>query len=316
MKRTVVLCAGILMVALIPGLASAQGSLLPGFPSFGSNGCGSCYGGIGGVAIGADVAYVGYSRSTTFELTSQGQGLLLGHTNFRQGYPVHGIQLSGMATVSANDRVTLIARGTWLLPWNGESYETRGMSGGILRLERTWTTSTQWWTAEGAGAWALNDLSAVVAGLRYDSLQTNFSDPTEPSFFLGQTGDADLQVDLWIPYVGAIVQQGPVRFGVIGFPWVPGHMRYRETHFFARLSGSGTVKNGYFLEAFGEFNTSLMVATAGIFAKWTLVRVKASGSADDKIIADGSLNDTFDLVFDRPNWILGAQAALSFSSPF
>ena len=318
MKRLVVL-ASLLVLALVPGFASAQSWLLPGLPalpSFGGNGCGSCPGGLGGVSIGADVAYVGYSRSTTFELTSQGQGVLAGGTDFRQGYPVHGIQLSGMATTAPNDRMTLFARGTWLLPWNGESFETTAF--GAARPERTWTTSTQWWTAEGAGAWTLNGASAVVAGLRYDSLQTNFSDPTEPNVIFGQIGEADLQVNLWIPYVGIVVQQGPAKFGVIGTPWVPGHVRYRQTHFTTvRMSGSGAVRNGYFLEAFGELNANLMGATAGLFAKWTLVHTRSVASVSDRVGGGVILgNDTFDITFDRPNWILGAQAALKFNSPF
>ena len=316
MKRSVVLCASLLVLALIPGLASAQGWLLPGLPSFGGNGCGSCYGNLGGVSIGGDVAYVGYSRATVIDFTAQGPGLIIGGERaWKQSYPVHGIQLSGMATAAANDRVTLIARGTWLFPWNGESFEEYNFGGGFGQ-GRHWSTSTQWWTVDGAGAFAFSGSAAAIGGLRYDSFMTNFKDPSDQFGINGRAGDeADVQASLWIPYGGVLVHHGGAKFGVIGFPWVPGTIKYGQTigGTNVRLNGSGAVKSGYFLEAFAEFNANLMGASAGVFAKYTYVRAKAQVDMDRSPSTD---NDTFDVVLDRPNWIFGAQAKLNFSSPF
>ena len=316
MKRSVVLCAGILILALIPGFASAQGWLLPGLPSFGGNGCGSCYGNLGGVTIGGDVAYVGYPRSTKVEFVSQAAGA--GMFNWRHGYPVHGIQLSAMATASPNDRVTAIARGTWLLPWNGESFENYDVGAG--GVERKWTSSTQWWTAEGAGAYAINGLSAVVVGLRYDSFQTSFKDPSDATFASLSGQEADLQVNLWIPYAGVIANQGRVKFGIIASPWVPGHLKYGQTNSLifvtnGRLEGSGTVRSGYFLETWGEFNVNLMGAAAGLFVKYTYVHCRVEDSLNTAFSVFTS-NGGLEITFDRPNWIVGAQAALNFNSPF
>lgn len=320
MRKLVVLLVSLVVLAWVPGFASAQGWLLPGLPSlpsFGGSGCGSCYGNLGGLTIGGDVAYVGYSRATTWEVTSQGPGVFNGLNDIKQSFPVHGIQLSADATASLSDRLTVIGRGTWLLPWNGQTFEDSRLNARGLAAERRWSTTMQWWTLEGAGAWAINPMSAIVGGLRYDSFQTTFKDPSDAAGFFGQIGEADLEVHLWLPYVGVVVQQGAARFGVIGLPWTPGTMRYRRTDFnIARLAGNGTVKSGYFLEAFAEFNANLMGATAGLFAKWTMVRTRSVTSLDDTVLGNGIVGDTFDVTFSRQNWILGAQAALTFNSPF
>ena len=322
MRGSVVLFAFLLILSLVPGLGSAQGWLLPSLPSLGGNGCGSCGEPGKAVTVGADIAYVGYSRSTTVNFTAQGLGLF-GLLEWRHGYPVHGIQLSGMATAAPNDRVTLIARGTWLLPWNGESFENYKFAdeeGDFGYLERKWTARTQWWTAEGTAAYGVNSASAVVAGVRYDSFMTNFKDPSNTNIpdFGTPNDEADLQVSLWIPYAGIVVHQGSAKFGVIGSPWLPGNVRYRQTLNFDtdRLSGSGAFSNGYFVEVWGEFSVNLTGATAGLFAKYTYVHGRAVASVDDIFQTPPNANDTVDITFDRPNWIFGAQAALSFNSPF
>jgi len=320
MKRSVVLCAGILILALIPGLASAQGWLLPGLPglpSFGSSGCGSCYDNLGGLTIGGDVAYVGYPRATTVEFVSQVTTGVVTQFNWKHGYPVHGIQLSATAIASPNDRITAIARGTWLLPWNGESFENYEF--GAAKAERKWTAKTQWWTVEGAGAFSMNAWGAIVAGLRYDSLQTSFKDPSEATLlsFVGQ--EADLQVNLWIPYAGVIARQGRVTFGIIGSPWVPGHLRYGQTNSLifvpnSRLEGSGSTRSGYFFETWAEFNVNLMGAAAGLFAKYTYVHVRVEDSLTSAFSVFTN-SGQLEITFDRPNWIFGAQATLNFRSP-
>jgi len=320
MKRRVVLCAGVLMLALIPGLASAQGWLLPGLPSlpsFGGSGCGSCYGNLGGMTIGGDVAYVGYSKSASVDFVAQGPGIG-GIVQWRQGFPVHGIQLSGIAAVSPSSIVTLFGRGTWLLPWNGESFEEYRP----LSASRNWSTSQQWWTAEGAGAYWFSASAAILGGLRYDSFMINFKDPSDVALIAGLPGDeADFQLSAWIPFGGVLVQQGAAKFGVIGFPWVPATVRYRQTigaaiPGAARISGSGSLTDGYFFEAFAEFGVNLMGATAGLFVKWTVVHGRSSLSMDENFNGLGFASDTFQLSLDRQNWILGAQATLNFRSPF
>jgi len=290
--------------------------LLPGLPSFGGSGCGSCYDNLGGLTIGGDVAYVGYSRSTTVEFVSQAVGGLA--FNWRHGYPVHGIELSATATASPNDRVMVIARGTWLLPWNGESFENYQL--GAAPFERKWSTSTQWWTVEGAGAFAINAWGSIVAGLRYDAFQTSFKDPSAATIPSLPGQEADIHVNLWIPYIGVITQQGVARFGIIAAPWAPpGHIRYGQTTSIAfvpggRLEGSGNVKSGYFFETWAEFNVNLMGANAGVFAKYTYVHVRAQDSLTTLIEVPGTTSG-LEITFDRPNWIFGAQATLYFRSP-
>lgn len=325
MKRSVVLCVGIFALVLVPGIASAQGWLAPGLPalpSFGGNGCGSCYGGLGGLMIGADVAYVGYSRATKLEFVSSTVEPAI--FNWRHGYPVQGIQLSADVVAAPNDRIAFIGRGTWLLPWNGQSFENFNSNGLFGTAERKWSTNLQWWTLEGAGAIAMNGLSAVLVGLRYDSFQTRFKNPSGATFTSLPNEEADLQVNFWIPYAGVVVHQGFAKFGIIAAPWVPGNLKYGQTLNGAtgvllspRVDGSGTLRSCYFFETWGEFTTNVLGFGTALFVKYTLIHARVEDSLSsffsNAAVEVGSRQ--LEITFDRPNWIVGAEATLNFNSP-
>jgi hypothetical protein len=124
-----------------------------------------------------------------------------------------------------------------------------------------------------------------------------------------------------MPYVGLLAKYGKaVRAGVLGFPYVPGHIRYGETlgGLEPRIKVSGPISKSYFFEAFAECGAELMGAKMGFFAKWTYVHCKAGTDAaaeDPHPVNPENRYDSVDVTFDRRNWIVGGVVGLDFISP-
>jgi len=316
MRRLFLVLLTVVAVASLQGLVSAQGFLPPGLPNLGfGGGSGYASGPAGLASVGADVAYVGYPRSTTVEFTAQGPGIG-GTVAIKHGIPLQGIRVSGDTSYTLNDRLTVMGAATWLFPWAGESDEL--YNGGAA--ERKWSSKPQWWTIEGAGAFAMNGSTAFLGGLRYDSFEVNFNNASDINGILGLASDeADLRLTSWIPFVGVLAHHGAAKFGLLGTPWLLGSAKYGQTigGTNVRYNGSGNIKSGYFLEAFGEYGMNMAGAAVALFVKWTCVHGTSTLDLDrDPSIPGPATTDTFDLSVDRQNWIFGATASLSFYTPF
>jgi len=312
MKRLVVLLVSILVLAWVPGLVSAQGFLPPGLPSLGSGGS-SYYGYDKQITVVGDIGYVCQSHAADLSFEAEGAGFLpLGANGWKQSFPVQGALLGATASFATGGGLTFLGRGTWLFASGGESYENYKFGAGAG--ERKWGAKPQWWTLEGAAAYGLNGSSAVIGGLRYDSFEVSFDNPSNYTIAGLPTDQADLRFSAWIPFAGVVAKHGGAKFGLVGSPWLPGSLKYGQTlgGTGVRYDGSGAMQSGYLLEAFGEYAVNLAGVSAGLYAKWTL----AHGTT--KITADrlgGTESDTFSVSLERQNWILGASAAMSFYSP-
>jgi hypothetical protein len=273
----------------------------------------------GGLAF--EIGYTGDRRGVALDFTTD-EGFGRAFPNWRLKYPLQGLWLGLSASLPVNERLSFIASGSWLVPSNQESDEEQFFTGARPTLLRNWRTSIQWYTAGAGAALSWDGPVTLLGGFRYDSFETNFDDPAEVYFVGGlPTDEADVRVNLYIPYVGLVARYGSVvRAGFIGFPYVPGHIRYGETlgGLEPRIKVSGPISQSYFFEAFAECGTELMGANIGFFAKWAYVHAKAGTDA----IAEGSdpqnpenRYDSVDVTFDRRNWIVGGAVGLQFISP-
>jgi hypothetical protein len=243
--------------------------------------------------------------------------------NFRHTFPVEGLWLGLSAMIPMSEQMTLMATGSWLFPSNGRSDEEYVFPFGDDG-SRTWRSSIQWYTLGIGGAFSIEGPVAVLAGFRYDSFEAGFSDP-ENVFGIASlpSDEADFRVSLYMPYVGLMAGLGStVRVGFIGFPYLPGDVRYGQTVGAAdpstsRAEASGAVSNGYFMEIFAEYGINLMGANIGVFGKWEYLRASASLDIDAAFIGLGALtvNDTVDVGFYRQCWTIGGKFALDFVSP-
>jgi hypothetical protein len=331
----------VILISTAPCLVSAQG--FPGLPSIGgmfgrSTGyCGekSCD---PGPSLALEVGYTGDRRGATVDITTD-TGFGIAFPNWRYNYPLQGLWLGLTANIPVGDRLSFTASGSWLVPSNQRADEEQIFYTGIQpTFVRKWATSIQWYTLGAGAALSLEGPVSVVGGFRYESFETKFHDP-EAIFFVNNspTDEAEVQVNLYLPYVGLVMGLGSgssascgsceiwdpkVQVGLIGFPYTPGEIKYAETiiELEPRFSVSGPVSNGFFMEAFLNCNCGIGVsgANVGFFAKWSYVHAKAGATADAEdtaIVNPENRADSADLTFDRRNWTIGAIFDVNFVSP-
>jgi hypothetical protein len=244
-----------------------------------------------------------------------------GLNNFRHTFPVQGLWLELSGMMPLNDRVSLFAAGSWLVPVNGKSDEDYVFFNWGDRKGR-WQTSIQWYTLDGGGAFSSDGPVAVVAGFRYDSFEAGFSDPERIVEILSLPSDeANFWFGLYIPYVGLVTGWGStLRVGFIGFPYLPGEVKYGQTVGAAqpstvRVDASGAVSDGYFMEIFAQGGADVGAANIGLFGKWEYLRARATLDLDARFLGTQTLNDSVDLGFYRQCWTVGCELTLDFVSP-
>jgi hypothetical protein len=319
MKRVAVLCVGILLLAFVPAVVSAQG-LLPGLPAFGGVfGSGSACGEPPCPGLGPLVGYVGWmpaeNRNVGFGV---GGGPLAGIFQLDQGYNQRGLWLGLQESACLSNWLGFMATGWYLIPSNDTS--TAVYNNGILGT-RSWDTSTQWWFVD--GAFLIGGpcgLSAIV-GLRFDYYNTQFTNSNPFSTFgLGLLGDgATVNSQGWIPLFGTqyafTSSTTNLTVRVVGVPALLGNVKYTE-----RIGGlgaagsaefSGTYNNGYFLEVFSEYSRTFGGGGVGVFARWNMTH----GNSDQDLTLDGLGSSGFTLGLNRTSWTLGASFSLNFNTP-
>ncbi len=248
-----------------------------------------------------------------------------GVNNVTFQYPVEGLWMGASVTCvgpgrgflasDPGDGLCLTLGASWLFPNNKEASETvNGGSG-----SRTWSPKTQWYTLEGSISGCPVANFSLIGGFRYDSFSTKFADPASQVDFGASlpTDEAELILNSYIPYLGALLKQGAVKVGVIGFPWAWGRVESRETigGSFVRYESVGNYRNAYFLEAFAEFGGQVGVVQLSAFATYTLLH--ATGNIDFNRKPIGGVGETTPNTFslDRQNWIVGGKALIGFNSP-
>ena len=338
MKRGILLLS-ILVLAFVPAVASAQGFLggaipsLPGLPSLGGffgsgGGCGACeepspislsgtvawnYEAIDLNCSTLDYQYAGFGA---FKHTYKFNGLQLGLTGVavsRTGFGVWG-NFNILATGSTKDP---------------ENYN-EGFGAGYFQGTRYWTAKNDTYSFTGVGFYNVFNTACVLGGFRWDHLETTFDRPTwTPGVTSSLGGDeATLTVNVYQPFVGAMVDQGGasrvMRIGFIAWPQVYGNVEYGQTFGAlgtgSRLDGmSSKVNEGYFWEIFAEYGLKeqrFLGAAFGLFASWTQYHLKGRLNSDlDQIGAASFGSDRFDISLHRNSWTVGGKLEIPLAIP-
>jgi hypothetical protein len=327
MKRVAVLCVGILVLAFVPAVVSAQG-FLPGLPAFG--------GFLGGPytcgekpfpRVGAPVLYVGWMegpRGTSFGADTDGLGLG-GLRKLTQRYDNRGVWFGLSDTVTLTDRLGFVASGWYLVPSNTVSQQVFNDGDGSYPLfGRSWNTNSQWWFVDGLFAFGpCCGPASLLVGLRYDYFTTRFQDPpfaniAAPPVVNGDLPDeADVTSQGWIPLIGVqVAYEGAaskLAVRAVGFPTTLGSAKYSETILVTnRVEATGTYNGGSFLEVFAEYSRKFGGADVGVFGRWNNLQGRSDLSVD-LLPAGGS--QTFKLGLSRSSWTLGGSFSLSFNTP-
>ena len=324
MRRVSFLTLSVIVLLLAPTLVSAQGLFGIGLPWLSNWGgilsgpsgdsglkcCPSVYVGyeIGqgrdrkpfnfGLDINPNLPGITYQLNTDF---SDPGGLWLGISNYCQ----------------IADRLGVMASGWYLFPAHGDAEEIYGFPN-VAAGNRIWSTSRSWGWIDGAMVLGPPYGMNLIAGFRWDSYSVRFSNPTPANPPLPARGrpldEADLTMNSYIPLIGTQFCCGEPCCGllmrVVGFPWVPGNLRYGETGFLgiaSRLRAEGNYDRAYFLEVFSEYSRNCSgFVCLGVFARWNYLDVR------------GHPNEALHVGFGpiRSSWTVGGKFTVSFDTPF
>jgi hypothetical protein len=343
MKRTI---AFFLLILFLPAVASSQTyEWISGFnaiPGVSRIFDGSMY---GGISTEIFAGYVGNRRGLTFafEPAEDSLGGPYGNLEYfgsRMSYSVSGL----IAGMSCRKRIgtglAIALRASCIVPNTVkvlDEYQWTHFVQGARRQSREWNGKTQWWNAEVGADFPLTDAFLMLAGFRYDSLQTHFSDPTSMLNASGNrrgfpSDEADVTINCYIPYVGIRSEFGSanssVKAGFIGTPWMPGDMDYKNTlvgerrrirpPLLKRFEAAESFESGYFLEIFGEYAVRIAGFTAGLFGKYNLIHAETAPQKSLNTSGDGLRildEEPFSFSLYRDLWIVGGNVSMDFSLP-
>lgn len=258
-------------------------------------------------------------QGETFEFKAK-DSYPAGLHEFTHKQGVSGLWIKREWESALSDRCVFAASGSYLRPMSRASLQSYDRS----TLQRTWSAKTQWWNLNSSLAYCPYHSVFLSAGLRYDNIATNFSDPADASGIASTPLDeADTTINIVQPYVGVSLRRvsawSGLTVGAKGFPRLAGHLDYKETigGRNQRLHGYGRFTSGYFMEAYAEWITRFMGFQLGLFGKFLTLHGKGDATLELKQTGgSGPLSNDFEITYQRSVWIFGAGFQFSFATIF
>ncbi len=176
-------------------------------------------------------------------------------------YALSGVQVGGSLPIRLAEQYALRLYGTYLIPYNsqaGQDITWTDNPPGVREWRRSHSLSYK------CGVEALCRMScetALVAGFRWESLLSNFSDPNPSYLFTISAMEAQTAVTFYEPYVGIRMQFSSrgngLTFQIVGFPCLLASIQHLNVCNnngvpFAH-TGSQNAISGYFVEATAEY---------------------------------------------------------------
>jgi hypothetical protein len=329
----------ILVFALSPAVASAQGFLgggfpsLPGMPSFGNlfgdgGSCDPCTGqepfSLAGT-VGWNYQTVDLDFATlNFAFAGLGQ--------FKHTYRFNGVKLGLTATAISRTGFGAVANFSILATGSSKDTENYGFYfGNDPTAGRHWRTENDNYCFDGLIFYNLSSTAALLGGFRWDHFETTFNKPTGVTGGLSglPTDEAVLTTNIFQPYVGVMVDHGGpsrvMRVGIVGWPQLYGSAKYGQTVGGAFVTGAringltADVSEGYFWEILGEYGLKgqeFMNAALSVFGSWTQYHLKGHFNADADVIGVGTaLSDLFNISMHRNSWTVGVKLDIPLVLP-
>jgi hypothetical protein len=333
MRRVAGLLFAAILLLSLPAFAPAMGLFgvgTPGFPSAFGGTSGSSYCDPGTFCCPA--IYFGYNveqkrdrRPTTFGINNTDPiRQAIGQNQLTVGLSdPSGFWLGLSEYCRLDDRFGIMASGWYLFPSSNNGDEVYDFGLG----SRLWGSNRSEGWIDGAVVLGSQCGLNLIGGFRWDSYSVRLRNPVALDPALGVRGtpqdEADLRVNWYIPFLGTQYCCGGPCCGllvrVIGFPWVPGDVRYGETGFFApgtRLDGNWTFDRSRFIEVFAEASRDCGFGCVGFFARFNYLDGK--GTAAPTVLLPGGGVVAFpseDFTINRTSWTLGGKMTVNFDMP-
>jgi hypothetical protein len=338
MKRGAIVLLGILVLALAPALAPAQGFLGGGLPAPpGPPSSGSPFGG-GGACDGEAVAApftlfgtVGWNYETIDLSFRSIEASLNNMEALKHTYKFSGLELGLAAKAVSRTGFGAVGSFKILATSSTKDAENYDYSVAPWAGSRHWRAKNDTYCFDGMGFYNFYERAALVGGFRWNHLETSFDRPDGEQNIAGLAGDeAVLTTNVYQPYLGAMIDQGGasyvLRLGVIGWPQLYGSAEYEQTvgnaaAVGARINGmTAKVSDGYFWEAFGEYGLrtqTLMGAAVAVFGTWTQYHLKGTFNVDADYIGGvpASASDYWGISMHRNSWTAGVKLDIPLALP-
>jgi hypothetical protein len=242
-------------------------------------------------------------------------------------YDLRGVNLTGEIPIEISKSVSARFGGSYLFAMSSAADQD------ITWLDmppgtRSWAwTRSSYYGLTGEARYSSSDAFTLIAGFRWNSLNTNFGNPNPDYPFTISDMESGLSVNMYQPFIGAEVSQKLVGSNlllkVVGFPLMPGYIQHFNTCNnrgvpFAHV-GAESIRNGYYVDVNGEL--SLMKSGGyelSAFCAWELFRgtcrmtIERRDSGPPLTIT----SDPVDFLYDSSIFTLGGKAALTFATPF
>ncbi|MFC1835788.1 hypothetical protein ACFL2Q_13845 [Thermodesulfobacteriota bacterium] len=271
-------------------------------------------------------AYVGYAEHHTG--TVQGFNYSFGKTQFQDTArrPLRGLWLGFSGEASFSDAFGAFVSGGGLV---------YAQSAGWADVEPyAWGYSVdsrgEWWGyLDATASYSIGILgrTSFLLGFRWDhyNSKTAIVYPNTPSI----DKELDLKMNAYLPILGAQITQnwwgGRLRIRAIGFPSVPGEMKYdwgeNDPSAGYRYSEVSTqqISRGYFVELFTEYSRRITGhSQVGAFVTFNQLHCKTDmgtynyfESSRTSGLSQGS--DDTGLRFQRTSWTIGGSVSLDFN---
>ena len=193
------------------------------------------------------------------------------------------------------------------------------------------SSHNQWWYVDGAGTYTVygdpcEGLFEVVGGLKWDYFKASqdiVASDDGASGTLDVSATNNLTVSAWLPYLGLqyrmLSQDSRVLGRAVGFPWLWGQVTFNDTFAGTRQQGdfqgsgnfSESLKNGYFIELFGEYARTVWGSVeAGAFIKADFIHAQSQTGTYTSSV-DGPRPEQ--ITYDRRSLTVGGLISLTFN---
>ena len=242
-------------------------------------------------------------------------------------YDLRGVNLTGEIPIEINKSVSARFGGSYLFAMSSPADQD------ITWLDmppgtRSWAwTRSSYYGLAGEARYSSSDGFTLIAGFRWNSLNTNFGNPNPDYPFTISNMESGLSVNMYQPFIGAEVSQklvgSDLLLKVVGFPLMPGYIQHFNTcnnHGvpFAHV-GAESIRNGYYVEVNGEL---IFMKSGGYelsaFCAWELFRGTCRMTIERRDSGPPltTSSDPVDFLYDSSIFTLGGKAALTFATPF
>jgi hypothetical protein len=173
-------------------------------------------------------------------------------------YPLSGVQVGGSLPIRLAEQYVLRLYGTYLIPYNSQTGQEITWTNNPPGVREWRGSHSQSYKLGAEGLYRLSCDTGLVAGFRWESLLSNFSDPNPSYLFTISEMEAQNSVTFYEPYVGIRMQFiNGLTVQVAGFPCLLASVQHLNVCNnngvpFAH-TGINKATSGYFVEATVEY---------------------------------------------------------------